>query len=72
MKSKFINHSGRKCGNFYNLNEFDKFDKINETDDSNKKLIDNDWFNGKWTDVHYFKRDWFNTHWAIKYKFDKN
>ena len=66
MKRKFMNYGERK------RNNFDSFNKIDKTDNFGRKLIDMDWFDNKWTDVHYLKRDWFDKNWIHKSKFDRD
>lgn len=59
MRRNLKNNTGRTCCKAELLNG-GLFDR---------KLIDRDWFDAKWTDPHYFSRDWFDRKWIQRYKY---
>jgi len=52
-----------------------KFKNFNDRDaylnDSDRTLIDRDWFQRRWVDKYLYERDWFSKNWVDRYKFTK-
>lgn len=59
MKRQYMKYSGRG---------FDA-NNSNKKEDSDRQLLDRDWFNTRWVDKYNFERDWFHKKWTHRQKF---
>ena len=60
MRSKFMNCC---CKNFD--------DNDNSGIETVTRVLDQNWFDEKWTDIYHFERDWFYSGWIHRYRFGK-